>query len=47
MINNFNELKITQFSGKKKKPEGKRCVSMCVCVEAKKKGKSHIDKEKV
>ena len=38
MINNFSELKITQFS-EKKKTEGKRCVSVCVCVEAKRKGK--------
>lgn len=40
-------LKLLNSLEKKKKPEGKRCVSMCVCVEAKKKGKSHIDKEKV
>ena len=28
------------------KTEGKRCVGVCVCVEAKKKRKNHIDKEK-
>lgn len=43
MINNFNELKITQFSEKKLKDKG-MCVCMC---GGKKKGKSHIDKEEV
>ena len=28
------------------KTEGKGCVGVCVCVEAKKKRKNHIDKEK-